>query len=224
MKKYISFILKIVGILLIFIGSNQVFLIGEISVEWEYGMSPPGMASSVNGTLFELGLNEFNSYTIEYNEVNESFDFSESDEEVDPEISELLNMIYQVLLAAIALILLGALIHLKKSSKIASFLILIGCVLTGGIVYLIYTLQDQVLNQLPGERQGDVVISPGETTIIDGTSYTWNYSAILHIGDGVNLIIFGVVSVLIALFIRGSYNYKNKIDFDWIDDDDDWDD
>ena len=208
MNKAISLFLKFLSILLLVAGIVFPLLSGSVTIAW-ISDAPTGAPADFDGTIFEIGVLTLITNELIYDETNSEFDLVPST--ASNAFTNAIDMMQLVAMVAIGIslffFLLGFLIHMKKPSKFASFLTLLGIIIAGGIGALIFLFQSMVLEGMAqgGTLDGNSVYM--DNVFSDGTTtYTWRFTATLALGYGVYALIAAAGISFISLFMKGDYD------------------
>lgn len=206
MNKNISFLIKLLAIASLVLGFIFPLLTGSVNTTWITD-NPAGAPPDFSGTVFEIGIMVNIINGLEYNNDTQTFELRPA---TDNEFTNAMNILQSVAMiavaAAIGFILLGALIHLKKKSKFASFLILLGVLASGALAGLTYFIQDIALKGMGagGNISGNSVYFDNSITI-SSIVYTWRFTATLDFGYAFYGIAAAALLAFIALFLKGDY-------------------
>jgi hypothetical protein len=209
MNKSIPFFIKILTILLLGAGIMFPLLTGSVSTSWISDAPTGAPADLDDATIFEIGVLSLIINEITYDEANSEFILSPA--ATGNEFVDAISMMQMVAMVAIGVALfffvIGALVHLKKPSKFASFLTFLGIIIVGGIAALIFLFQSMILE---GMAHGGTL--DGSSVYLDnvfndgGTIYTWRFTATLSLGYAVYALIAAAALSFIGLFLKGEYD------------------
>lgn len=206
MNKNISFLFKLLAIAGLATGFLFPLFTGSVATAWITD-TPDGAPADFEETIFEIGILVNTINGLEYNDVTKTFELKPATDNEFTNAMEILQLVSMIAVAAaIGLILLGALIHLKKKSKFASFLIFLGVIASGALAGLIYFIQDIALKGMGagGNISGNSVYFDNSITI-SSIVYTWRFTATLDFGYAFYGIAAAALLAFISLFLKGDY-------------------
>ena len=208
MNKNIPFFIKILSILLLGAGIIFPLFTGSVSTSWVSDAPAGAPADLDDATIFEIGVLSLIINEITYDDANSEFILTPA--ATGNEFVNAISMMQMVAMVAIGVALfffvIGALVHLKKPSKFASFLTLLGIIIAGGLAALIFVFQSMVLEGMAhgGTLDGNSVYM--DNVFNDGTTtFTWRFTATLALGYGVYALIAAAALSFISLFLKGEY-------------------
>lgn len=220
MNKNISFIMKLLALILIAGAFTLPLLTASISVGW-VGDAPDGAMPDFEGNIFEIYVLKTDANNMTYDEVNKEFTLTPvngSNSFLDS-INNLQQIFKGLLLVAVVFTIIPMLVHIKKPSKFMSFLLLLASAAVAIVAGLTLLLQSLALQSLAttGNLNGDTV-SIDNDVVVDTITYTWRYSVSLSVEAGVLALIAAAALIFLSIFMKGDYE-----EYEYYDDDEEYD-